>query len=182
MAYHGLGEATKKKTAEQLPCCRVPELRSLLDEGFVVGFGALDDLDLCNIGLRISIRQVIMLSNIRLWGHTESAIFSTVLFTPLTSSEGDMLKMSLLERMNCREMAVITDEKRRSRNHGDSSYSYTKDSNAVFPVQGTPAGSGAARLAAKRLIVGDMGEDRVLIWARMTALRAYGPGGRRMYL
>lgn len=79
-------------------------------------------------------------------------------------------------------MAVVADEMGRPRNHGDSPYSYTKHDNIVIPVQGTPAGSGAARLAAKRLFVGDMGEDRVLIWARMTALRAYGPGGRRMYL
>jgi hypothetical protein len=51
MAYHGLSKAAKDKATKELPCCPIPELWSLLDQGFVVRFGSLDDLDFCNIGL-----------------------------------------------------------------------------------------------------------------------------------
>lgn len=52
ITYHSLSETTQQKAAEESPCSRVPELRSFFDESLVVGLRALDDLDLCNIGLK----------------------------------------------------------------------------------------------------------------------------------
>lgn len=51
MTYHSLSKATKDEAAEKLPCRRVPKLRSLLHESFIVSFRALDDFDLCDIDL-----------------------------------------------------------------------------------------------------------------------------------
>jgi hypothetical protein len=91
-------------------------------------------------------------------GLTVAAIFSMEPRPPLISSEVDMTLMTLLERMCWRERwAVVAGERRRPRNHGDSRYSYTRDGHVVIAAQGTPDGSGAARLAEKRLFVGIWG-------------------------
>lgn len=99
LSYHSLSKASENEATEQLPCRKVPKLRSLLDEGFVVSFRALHDLDLCNVDLRLLLGDQQFLALRTAARHTCSAIFSMDPRPPLTSSMVDMMGMSLLERV-----------------------------------------------------------------------------------
>lgn len=95
ITYHGLSEATQQKAAEESPRSRVPELRSFFDESLIVSLRALDDFDLCNIGLKA------ILANRAMWQliplpRTDSATFSIEDLAPLVSSTGDILRQCLL--------------------------------------------------------------------------------------
>lgn len=172
-AVHGLSKASEKDTADELPRSGVPERRSLLDEGFVVCLRALDNLDLCNIGLSDLLVEP-KYSSAGEIGRTESTIFSTVAVPVLTSSTGDILKSVPCERTY--EGSEV-DADRRGKptiRLGDPRYNIQNSSGVTMPGQGTLVGSGAARLAGERHNVGDLGQ-KLSIWARLTALRAHRP-------